>query len=339
MVGLLIFGRRSVFFLAVGHLVAAVAGLAICGGVLFQLLHRRGLLEHLDLRRLTVPWREIFFFAIPLLTTDLVYVVMHAINAVVLESFGGVGEVAGYRAVHRLAVMNHVVMSSFATLFTPMASRMFARRNREGINALYWQTAVWIAVLSFPIFALTFSLSRPLTVLFYGARYEGSAIVLSLLSLGYFFDSTLGPNAHALKVYGKVRYIATINIATAVLSLVAALLLVPRYGALGAAMGSSFALIAHNVMKQAGLRFGTGINFFERRYTKVYLTIVAAAAVCWTVQTLAAPPAYLGLTLAAIVSLAVVRLNRQVLEAEQIFPELLRFPLARWFVGRHEPTA
>ena len=106
--------------------------------------------------------------------------------------------------------------------FTPLAARMFARHDREGINQLYWQTAIWIAVLSFPLFALTFSLADPLTVTLFGERYEGSAVYLSLLALGYYFNAALGFNGLTLKVYGRLRYIVTINILAALSSAAAA---------------------------------------------------------------------------------------------------------------------
>ncbi len=331
---LLIVGHAGVFFLAVGYLAAAVLGVVLYSVVLFRLLKRQGLFEHFQLRSITVPWREIFLFTIPLLTSDLVHVVMHTVDVLVLQRYGDFQEVAALRAVQPLALMNQLVMASFAALFTPLAARMFARGDRRGINELYWQTAVWIAVFSFPIFAVTFSIAGPITELLYGARYQQSAMILSLLSLGCFFNAALGFNGLTLKVYGKLRYIVGVNVAAAVLNLGLILWLVPRYGALGAAIGTCVAMIAHNVFKHLGLRFGTGIHLFQWRYAKVYLTIVVAAAGLWAVQAAARPPVFVSLALAGIASLTVLRLNRRVLGADQIFPELARLPLARQLLGR-----
>ncbi len=330
---MLVGGQGSVFFLAGGYLVAATAGVMIYSVVLFRLLRRLGLFEHFSLHSITVPWREILLFTIPLLTSDLVYIVMHTVDVVVLQYYGSVNEVAALRAIQPLALMNQVVMASFALLFTPLAARMFARRDFPGINHLYWQTAIWIAIFSFPIFAVTFSLARPITVLLYGVRYEQSAVLLSLLSLGCFFNAALGFNGLTLKVYGRIRYIVTVNLAAMVLNLIAILLLVPRYGALGAAIGTCAALIVHNILKHAGLRLGTGINLFEWRYAKVYVIIAAAAGALWAVQVVMSPPVYVSLVLAAVASLLVLRLNRRLLDTDRTFPELMRIPLLRRFLG------
>lgn len=330
---LLILGHSSVRFLATGYLAAGTLGVAIYTVILFRALQDQDLFQHFSLRTIKVPAAELLAFTIPLLTSDLVYVVMNTVDAVLLEHFQGTVDVAALRAVQPTAKMNQLVLSSFALLFTPLAARMFARDDREGINSLYWQTAIWIAIISFPIFALTFSLARPLTVLLYGARYEQSAMILALLSFGYYFNAALGQNGLTLKVLGKVRYVVAINVLAAVVNLGINLWLIPRYGALGAAVGTTSTLIAFNILKQAGLRLGTGISLFHRRYLGVYLTIALSALGLLLVQIIAAPSFYISFVLAGFVSLLVLRLNRNSLQVEQTFPELLRFRLARRLLG------
>ena len=63
-----------------------------------------------------------------------------------------------------------LVYETFTFLYMPGASRLFARNDFAGISDLYWQSATWIAIASFPVFAITFSLSQSLTLmLFRGA--------------------------------------------------------------------------------------------------------------------------------------------------------------------------
>jgi O-antigen/teichoic acid export membrane protein len=325
---LLILGHSGVRFLASGYLAAGALGVVIFSVILFRTLRDQNLFQHFNLQTIAVPWREVFAFTVPLLTSDLVYMVMNSMDVVLLEHFQGTVDVAAFRA-----VMNQIVLASFGLLFTPVAARMFARNDREGINNLYWQNAIWIAIISFPIFALTFSLAQPITVLLYGARYQESAIILALLSFGYYFNAALGQNGLTLKVYGKLRYIVTLNILTAVVNLGVNLLLIPKYGALGAAIGTTSTLVLHNILKQAGLRLGTGINLFEWRYFRVYLMITLSALGLLLVQLLTSAPVYVSVALAGLASLLVIRLNRHLLNVEQTFPELLRLPLMRRILG------
>ena len=249
---------------------------------------------------------------------------------VLLEHFRGAADVAAFRAVMPIAGLNLVVFQSFAFLFTPLAARLFARKDRKGLHELYWQTAAWIAVLSFPVFAATVSLARPLTLLLYGGRYEQSALLLAVLSLGHYFNAALGFNGHTLRVFSKVRYLVRADLLGAVVSLGMTVALIVRYGSLGAAIGASGSLVAQNLLYQAGLRLGTGIPVFEWRYLGVYLAILLGALGLLLVQLLFAPPVYVAFTLLLVVSCTVVRSSRGSLNVEQTFPEVLRFPLARW---------
>lgn len=337
---LLMFFRSDEFFLASGYLAAGILGTTVYAFTLFRTLQKQELFKEFRLRELTVPARELFAFTIPLMTSDLVYVLMSSSDAVLLGYFRSTSEVAAFRAILPSAVLNQFVLQSFTILFTPIAARLFARDDYAGINNLYWQTAVWTSVLSFPIFALTFSLSAPLTVLLYGQEYASSAVLLALLSFGYYFNAALGFNGLTLKVYGKLRYIVVINIIAAIVNVAINLLLIPRYGALGAACGTCGTMVIHNLLKQAGLRFGTGISLFERKHLAVYISIIVAAAGLLGLQSLlpadyslTQPYVYIGFALAALVSAAVIVLNRRALNVGQTFPELLKIPLVRKFLA------
>lgn len=327
---LLIVRSASVEFLAVGYVAAGAVGLALYAPMMIRLLRRRGLLQGLERGTLRVPYREVLSFTLPLLSSDLVYSVMTATNAILLGRYGGTVEVAAFRAVQPAARLNQLVFTSFTLLFTPLAARLFARGDRDGINRLYWQTAIWMAVFSFPVFSLTFSLAEPLTATLYGSRYAESATYLALMSLGYYFNSALGFNGLTLKVFGILRYIVVLNLLTAATNLVLSFLLIPRFGALGAAIGTCATLLAHNVLKQWGLRNGTGISLFEWRYARIYLGIAGAALVLWLVQVVFQPGIVVTGCCAALASLGVLRLGRSQLDVAEVFPELVRSRVGRW---------
>lgn len=332
-IGLLILFQAGVRFLAVGYVLAGFVGIALYTWILLRAMRQRGLTARFTWKGIDLPWKEVLPFTIPLLTSDLVYTVMNTSDAILLERYRGTAEIAAFRAVQSVAEANQIVFTSFMLLFTPLAARLFARNDREGLNDLYWQTAIWIAVFSFPIFALTSSLAQPLTVFLFGERYSSSAIYLALLSIATYVNAAFGFNGLTLKVYGLVRYIVAVNLTVIVVNLGLNILLIPRYGALGAVIGSSATLIVFNVLKQVGLGFGTGINILDRRYLRVYLVIAANAIALYGVQALVRPSTVVTVALAAMASLLVLRFARSQLNVGEIFPELLRLPLVRKLLG------
>ena len=96
---------------------------------------------------------------------------MNTSDVILLGHYWDAEAVGALRVVLPAARPDMIVMGSFTLLFTPVAARLFARGDLR-IGHLYWQTAAWIAVLSFPVFAVTFSLSQPLTIMLFGERYE-----------------------------------------------------------------------------------------------------------------------------------------------------------------------
>ncbi len=326
---LLVLWKADVVFLAYGYLAASVIGALICLVVLIRLWRQQGLWRRWQLKSLVLPIKEIFAFTIPLMTSDLLTVLMNSVSVFLLGYFHDTSEVAFFRVVLPAADMNKTVMMSFALLYTPLAARLFAKADYAGINELYWRTAIWMAVLSFPIFAVTFAMAQPLTVFLYGARYEQSGAIMALLSLGYYFSAALGFNGLTLKVLGKLRYIVVINLLAAVTCLVLNLLLIPRYGAFGAAVAMSATMIAHNIFKQAGLRLVAGISLFDRKYFSFYLIIAASAFALLGLQYLTAISIHVALALAGLVSLFVLAVSKKNLCVAETFPELLKLPLLR----------
>jgi O-antigen/teichoic acid export membrane protein len=351
---LLILGHAGVDFLAWGYVIAGLIGLAVYGVLLTRLFRVRGLWARFHWRTLDIPVRELVLFTIPLLTSDLVYIVLNTSDAILLGLFRGADDVAAFRVVIPAAGLNQLVFSSFTLLFVPAAARLFARNDREGVRDLYWQTAIWMAVFTFPLFALTFSLADDVTRTLYGDRYAGSALFLAMLSFAYYFNTALGFNGLTLRVYGAMRSIVLINVAAAVLNLALNLILIPLYGPLGAAIGTSTSLVIHNVLKQIGLNRTTGISPFDATYVRVYVVIAAGAATLLLVQAALAPLRgsasvnaifvnvdlvfVAELALAGIVSLAVLGLTRDELRIGHTFPELLRLPFARRILGERPPS-
>ena len=331
---LLVLGHRGVHFLAWGYVVSGAVGIVIYCWILWQVLGRRGLRPHLRLREAVVPVKEVLGFALPLLTTDLVYVSMTTTDALVLQHFFGTDAVGALRVIQPLANLNLVVYSGFTLLFTPGAARLLARGDRAGVADLYWRTATFVAVFSFPVFALTVTMAGPLTVALYQQRYAGSAVFLALLAGAQYFNAALGFNGLTLRVFGFLRYTVVVNVVAVLANLTLNLALTPRLGALGAALSTAGTLLLHNVLKQLGLRHGTGISVFDWRYARVYAVVALVAAALGAVAFVLTPPLVAGVLLAAAGSLVVLMVNRDRLALLQTFPEMARIPVLRHLARR-----
>jgi O-antigen/teichoic acid export membrane protein len=318
----------NVFGLAVGSIVAGIVGVVVYVSLLTRIVRQEQSEHAFSLREAKIPARELFAFSLPLLSTDVTYVVRNTLDAVLLAHFQGTAEVAVLRAVQPTARLNQLVFTTFGLLFVPLASRLFARKDDAALDDLYWQTATWQAVISFPVFAMTFALADPLAVILFGEDYAASGPILAILSFGYYFNAALGQNSLMLRVFGDVRYIVVGNFLAAALNLALAVILIPTLGAAGAAISLAASLIAINLYNQVGLARKTTVQGVHPAAVRVYVTIGLAAGLLLLISTLPLPLA-IHVALAVIGSAAVLWINRSALRLAGTFPELGRIPIIR----------
>ena len=311
--------------LAIGYVLAGVLGVGLFAVRLLGLLRDRGILDRIRRRDVILPTGALFRFSLPLLSSDIVFLLRTSAVVILLQYLATSTEVAAYGAVLPLAKQNLLVYQSFSFLFVPAAARLFARHEGDRLHDLYWRTSAWIAVATFPAFALTLSLAEPLTTLLFGPRYADAGAVLAVLAVGHYINAALGFNALTLRVQGAVKLIVAVDLASAVVNIAASLILIERFGALGAAIATSATLVIQNVLYQAGLVRGP-IGWPEPRALGVYLQLGLIATGLLVLQNVLEPPFIVGLLLAGIASVLVIGLNRTTLRLDVYFPELQRIP-------------
>jgi O-antigen/teichoic acid export membrane protein len=340
----IVVGGGSVATLAIGYVVVTGVGAAIFVGALWRLLDRRGIVGDRP-RRSDIPAREMLRFAGPLLSSTLVWMLMESSDAILLGYFHDATAVAALRVVLPLARMNQLVSTTFSILYLPQAARLFAAGDRPGLDALYWRTTAWITVLTFPILIGTVAFAGPVTTFLYGPAYAASAPILALLAAGYAFQSVLGFNGLTVKVFGRLRYMVGVDLAVAALNVGLNLALVPALGAIGAAIGTTACLVAHNLLKHAGLARLTTVRPFPAELRPLYavlLTIGIGAGLIGAVVGAGGAggpgggtggglgPIVVAAIVAAAGGLAAVVMARRRLEIATLFPEVHRLPLPAW---------
>lgn len=321
---------QDVMFLAVGYLLASVAGLLLYVGLLVQVLHERGLWQHFDPRRVILPFRAVFEFSFPLITGELALLSMKVGGVMVLARYHSVTEIASYRAVFGVARLNTAVTTSFATLFLPTIARLHARDNIAELRDTYWHTATFVAVTTFPIFALTGPLAPATTLTLFGPRYADSALVLSILAIGYYLNVMFGFNVYTLQVCGRIRLLVGVNLFMASLNIGLCFALADELGAVGIAIANCAALTAQNLINQWGLRRSIDTGFIPRGSWSCYLQILGAAILLWVFELLVSPGIVLSVLAATVVSALIFFGCQRSLQLAATFPELRRLPL----VGR-----
>ena len=318
----------GVLMLATGYLAAGWIGVLVYVTILYRALRRQGWLTPGWWRALPRPTRSTFAFALPVMSTDLAQIFKITVAVLCLDAFHDAEAVAAFRAVLPVAGLNLLVLQSFKLMYLPAASRLFAQEaTREEIHSMYWRTTLWIALVTFPVFAVCVVLAEPVTVHLFESRYASSGAVLAVLSLGQYFNAATGLNTYTLSVFGRVRVILVNNVAAALAAAGLCFTLVPRYGAVGAAWATSLALILQNLLQHFSLHRSTTVNLMVGRFQRVYLGVAVGAGALWALSlTVSLPPLVQVLTIGTV-SAILWWLYSPVVAVGEVFPELRRIPV------------
>ena len=327
-VALVVWRNGDEVALAIGYVAAGAFGVAVYSAIFVRALARTGRLRRYRRQRAMVPLGSMLRFTLPLLSTDVVQLLISSFAIVLMGKRGDATGAAAVRAVQPIANLNQIVLLSFGVLFTPLVSRLHARDDDRAIGELYRRSSAMVAVLSFPVFLVSFALARPVAVALFGERYASSGTVLAILAAAQFVNAVLGFNNVTLAVLGRVRQLLVINLVTIAVNVALTVWLVPRHGAVGAAVaiGSTLALV--NVLRQIDLG-SVGVHVFERRYAASYFTMLLVGAAVLGLQVSIDPPLAVGMAVAGTGALAVLVASRSALEITETFPELSRVPLLR----------
>ncbi len=314
----------SITFLAVGYVITGLLGLFVYGQLFLRELRKRELLKELHPRRLIYPAREMISFSVPTLTTELVFLATNTVSVMILASQAGIDQVANFRAVMPTARLNQFVFITFVTFFLPTVSRLFSRHLHDRLRETYWHSALVLAIFTFPIIAMTGPFAQQTTVTLFGQRYADSAIIMALLSLGYYFNVSFGYNAFMLQVYGKLRFLTVVNVTAAAVSVGLSFALVHVAGAVGVAIANCLTLIGQNLANQIMLSRTIKAPLIDHSVRRPYLLIVVLLTALTVVALVVQPNFIVALVVSALVSLALLRLSRKQLQLVKTFPEIAK---------------
>ncbi|EMA61227.1 polysaccharide biosynthesis protein [Halorubrum kocurii JCM 14978] len=269
-VGLLLVGFGLVGIVG-GYVIGLVLGVLL--GV--ALLTRRNVLKGGE--TVFTSLREILWYGVPLALAGVIFVVMGQVDYFVVGYFMSSDDVGIYRIGYMLAANLLVFFSSLAPVFKPLIAER--RRDGDAITERYQTATRWVLALSLPAAAvLVLGADAYLSLVFTPQYTAASGVVLALI-VGYLVSVTAGgPDGALLQGLGYSRLVFLNSALLLVANLVFSVLLVPRYGILGAGLGTMLALTLSGVAALLEVYYYRGIHPFTRELGLVVAAWLPALA-------------------------------------------------------------
>lgn len=202
------------------------------------------------LRDIEVP-AALVRFSYPLMLSTLLLQLMTWMDILMLGYFTSSRVVGLYDGVRPLVRVIPIVWRGMIFMYVPLVSGLFARERWDAIRRVYFVLTKWFASATVPlVLVFVFFPASTLRAVF-GPSFAVAAPALQLLAAAFCIGNLIGPTGATLTALGRTRVLFAMNLVAALLNFGLNVVLIPRIGLLGAAVGTTAALVVRNVLRLA----------------------------------------------------------------------------------------
>ena len=209
------------------------------------------------LRRLRLPRSELsarplagplIRFSAPVAGMVLTGTLLLWVDTLLLGAFRSATEVAAYGIVVRLVAAATGVLATVIQIFGPFVTQLVTRGDLSRLRGVLHTATRWTLLLSAPLLILLMLVGPGLLGLF--KRPLGSAKVgLVVLAAAFLADALTGPVGHVLTMSGRSGLNLANNAAAVAGNVALNLVLIPRFGIVGAAISWAVAIVGVNLVR------------------------------------------------------------------------------------------
>ncbi|MEV4638157.1 polysaccharide biosynthesis C-terminal domain-containing protein [Actinoplanes sp. NPDC049548] len=197
--------------------------------------------ERLDLRR------EFWRFTGPRALASVAQLALQRVDVLLVAALGGLASAAVYAVAGRFVVLIQFANQGISQSVQPRLAEALAVGDRDTANHLYRTATGWLVLVTWPINLLVI-LFAPLYLGLFGAHYRSGTPVVVVLACAMLVATGCGMVDMVLAMAGRTSWNLYNVLVALVVTVGLDVLLIPRYGALGAAIGLACALVVNNLL-------------------------------------------------------------------------------------------
>jgi O-antigen/teichoic acid export membrane protein len=257
----------------VGFAASGFASLALAGYTVYKLFPQ--LVSSPDWKLRT---RELLRFSLPIILTGLASMLALRVDRILLGYLGTASEVGVYNAAAVIGLNLSIAHAAVTNAIKPIFAESHDTATREHFSSVYRAGARWSTAGTF-LTILPLLLFPDIVIGFFGAGF-GDAVPVLVVLLGWVQVTTInGSTGAALNMSGH-QDLELVNSLALLAGIVAFdLILIPRFGALGAALGTLAATTLAEFIRVAEIYSIHGFHPYDGRHLGIVGAIVGIGAV------------------------------------------------------------
>jgi O-antigen/teichoic acid export membrane protein len=223
--------------------------------------------------------RRLVGFSLPLLLGGLSLVVLQQSDVILLGAIRGNDAVGLYSPILQTLNATVLLLAALGSYYVPVATRLVANRDYVGLRNAYTVITKWNLPIAAPWLAMMMVAPTPILQFLFGSGYGHSPTLPRLLAIGYWVTVVAGFNGATLTALGRYREIAIRSAVAIVINVLLNFVLISRWGAVGAALGTTIVYAGLNVANSLLIWRAAGTHQFRRDYLIVAAVTLAAVVV------------------------------------------------------------
>ena len=209
--------------------------------------------------------------------------IFNNVDITMLGIMKGDFEVGIYSTAHKISNIIAQLVTSVLWVILPRMSMFFVKNDNEAANRLINQLYDFSITIGLPVIVGIFMLSKDIIVLFAGNFFILSSNVLKILIIATLITMLIGSligNMVLLPVKQE-KFSMIVCIITAVFNIVTNYLLIPKYGAIGAAITTLLSTFLSSILTiLKGLKF-VKINLFSKSAISSLIGCISIILICY----------------------------------------------------------
>lgn len=198
-------------------------------------------------RAVDVPARIMLDASLPLMWVQLLTQAISWADILILGMFRPAAEVGMYAVAARTAMLTSFIILAVNNVIGPRFATLYHRGDLAGLAQLAVRSTRLTLLIAMPMLAL-FVLAPQWVLALFGRDFAAAGAVLAILAAGQFINVATGSVGQVLIMTGHGRTLRNLSAVNAVLCIALNLVLVPAYGAIGAAVATASSVIVLNIL-------------------------------------------------------------------------------------------
>ena len=227
-----------------------------------------------DLKRLWIE-PEVWSFSAAMFGVGLMQFFMGQTDRVAIGVYRGAHDVGVYAVAAALVAYETIILQSVNQIFAPVIADIHSRRETVLLGRLFQTLTKWMLGLTFPLAIVMITYARPIMRMF-GHDFEAGWSILIIGTCGQLVNCGVGSVGYLLLMSGNQRRLVRVQATMAAVMVILCFQLVPRWGALGAAVAAAITNVGMNAWNLVEVRRALKLSPYNRSYLKLLPSVGSA---------------------------------------------------------------